>query len=338
MFVSDLRHFLEVDDDSPAPARRMAAQVGAIVKAATAIEAGQAWVSGIACTRRPGRRPCPGRIGLRRSEAPASIRWECVACGDAGVIHGWEDSYADLRSPTAPLGPEPIRVIVSFEVADLLRSVLFFDIDVERLVYGGRARVDGVEIEGDIDVFGDLLDAVAAEANHEQNTRRRKHIDALFPALADALSAPQPDTAPATPPDRSTQIRPATTRDLEAVLRLWQEADAEATHTDNLDSLNGLLDNDPSALLIAENAGVLVGSVIAAWNGWRGSIYRLVVAPSHRRQGLATTLLNAADQRLRSHGAMRRQAIVTETNPAALGFWTASGWERQAHRARFVKG
>jgi hypothetical protein len=270
MFVSDLRHFLEVDDDSPAPARRMAAHLGAIVKAATATEAGRAWVSGIACTRRPGRKPCPGRIGLRRSEAPASIRWECIACGDEGFIHGWEDSYADLRSPPASLGPEPIRITVSYEVTDLLRSVLFFDTDVERVVYGGRARVDGVEIEGDIDLFGDLLDAVAAEANHELNTRRGKHIDALFPALADALSAAQSDTAPAMPPDPSTQIRTATARDLEAVLRLWQEAEAEPTHTDNLDRLNGLLDCDPSALLMAEDAGVVVGSVIGAWDIWRG--------------------------------------------------------------------
>ncbi len=160
-------------------------------------------------------------------------------------------------------------MIVSYDVADLLRSVLFFDTDVERLVYGGRASVDGVEIEGAIDVFGDLLDAVTAEANHEQNTPRRKRIDALVSALTDALSAPHSDTAPVTSPDRSTQIRPATARDLESVLRLWQEADAEPTHTDNLDSLNGLLDSDPSALLIAEDGGVVVGSVIGAWDGWR---------------------------------------------------------------------
>jgi ribosomal protein S18 acetylase RimI-like enzyme len=191
---------------------------------------------------------------------------------------------------------------------------------------------------GDIDVFGELLDAVAAGANQEPNPRRRKHLDALFPALADALSAPQSDTVPATPSDRSAHIRPATVHDLEAVLRLWREADAEPTHTDNLDSLIGLLERDPSALLIAEDAGVVVGSVIGAWDGWRGSIYRLAVAPTHRRQGLATTLLGAAERRLRSAGAVRLHAIVAETSPAALGFWIASGWEGQAERARFVKG
>jgi hypothetical protein len=32
------------------------------------------------------------------------------------------------------------------------------------------------------------------------------------------------------------------------------------------------------------------------------------------------------------------QAIVVETEAMAMGFWQASGWERQVHRVRFVRG
>ncbi|GAC1534661.1 MAG: hypothetical protein NVS3B12_15740 [Acidimicrobiales bacterium] len=338
MFVSDLRHFLDIDDETLAPARRMAAQLGSIVKAATASEAGQSWVSGIACTRRPGRKPCPGRIGIRRSDVPPSIRWECVACGDEGVIHGWEGSYADLRSaPEAP-AVELITVIVSYQVADVLRSVLVFDAEVERLVYRGRARAGGVEMGGGIDVYGELLDAAAAEANFEQNPRRRKQLDAVVAALAVAFGAPPPDTEPVPPSRSAAQIGPAAVRDLEAVLRLWEAAGAEPTHTDDLDSLLRLLGRDPSALLIAQDAGAVVGSVIATWDGWRGSIYRLAVAPGHRGLGIATALLAAGEQRLRSVGAVRFQAVMDERSPVAVGFWTAADWVRQTERARFVKG
>lgn len=336
--MSDLRHFLDVDDDSPAPARRMAAQLGAIVKAATSREAGQSWVSGIACTRRPDRRPCPGRIGVHRSQVPTSVRWECIACGDEGLIHGWEGTYADLSSTTAVSDSELTRVVVSDEAADLLRTVLFVDAEVERLVYGGRLTSEGVEMDGDSELFDDLLDTLAAEANHEPNSRRRKQLDAVFSLLTDAVSTPPP-AREATPPSAcSVHIRSATVRDLEAVLELWQRAEAEPTHTDHLEGLMGLFDRDPAAVLIAEEAGCVVGSVIAAWDGWRGSIYRLAVAPAHRRQGVAGSLLAAAEQRLRSVGAVRLQAIVVDTSPGALGFWEASGWERQTNRARFVKG
>jgi ribosomal protein S18 acetylase RimI-like enzyme len=133
-------------------------------------------------------------------------------------------------------------------------------------------------------------------------------------------------------------IRDGQPADVESVLLLW--AHAEPSHTDNAESLGALIDHDPSALIVAEDADArtLVGSVIAAWDGWRGSIYRLVVAPSHRRLGVGSRLVHEAESRLSAAGAVRLQAIVVETDPVAKGFWQASRWEQQAHRLRFVKG
>jgi hypothetical protein len=54
MFVSDLRHFLDMPDDTPGPARKMAEHLGNLVRAATATEAGAAWVSALPCRRPPG--------------------------------------------------------------------------------------------------------------------------------------------------------------------------------------------------------------------------------------------------------------------------------------------
>jgi ribosomal protein S18 acetylase RimI-like enzyme len=96
--------------------------------------------------------------------------------------------------------------------------------------------------------------------------------------------------------------------------------------------------HDPSALIVAEADGTIVGSVIAAWDGWRGSVYRLVVAPSHRRRGLGRQLLGEAEARLEAVGAVRLQAIVVEDEPMAMGFWRDSGWGRQSNRVRFVRG
>jgi hypothetical protein len=52
MFVSDLRHFLDLPDDSPGPARKMVKQHGNVVRAATAAEAG---LDVTKLRRRPGR-------------------------------------------------------------------------------------------------------------------------------------------------------------------------------------------------------------------------------------------------------------------------------------------
>ncbi len=133
-------------------------------------------------------------------------------------------------------------------------------------------------------------------------------------------------------------IRPARFSDIEAVLGLWVASDALPSHTDNAQSLSALIRHDPPALLVADDDGVVVGSVIAGWDGWRGSIYRLVVARSHRHMGLGRRLVLEAETRLSERGAVRLQATVVRTESGAMEFWQGSGWEHQAEATRFVKG
>jgi ribosomal protein S18 acetylase RimI-like enzyme len=149
-------------------------------------------------------------------------------------------------------------------------------------------------------------------------------------------------------------FRLVTVAEASAVVALWREAEAEPTHTDDEASVRRLIERDPAALIVAVDAahtahtaqaapgvtadGRLVGSVIAGWDGWRGSIYRLAVVPSHRRRGLGGQLVRLAEERLAEAGAMRCQAIVVESDPQAVAFWQTSGWERQSERLRFVRG
>ncbi len=132
-------------------------------------------------------------------------------------------------------------------------------------------------------------------------------------------------------------IRSADVRDIAGVLALWVAAGSVPTVSDSPAGLARLLATDAQALLVAEIEGVLAGSLIAAWDGWRGSFYRLAVAPHHRREGLATELLKEGERRLFERGAIRLTAIVADDEKSAMAFWRAAGYERQQHRARFVR-
>lgn len=133
-------------------------------------------------------------------------------------------------------------------------------------------------------------------------------------------------------------IRIAQARDIAGVLALWQLARVHPGHTDDVQSLQRLVRHDAGALLVATADGLIVGSVIAAWDGWRGTIYRLAVLPAWRRQGLGRRLIAAAEKRLADIGAVRIQAIVVEADAHAAGFWRASGWEERAGQHRFTRG
>ena len=192
MFVSDLRDFLDLPDDVPGPARRMAERLTLIVRAATAGDAGTEWVTALTCDRRPGRRPCAGHLAVLRTDVPPSIAWGCTSCGDEGVISGWEGSPYDLRSRRQCARSADVRrVVIPAAAAATLRELQLLDSDTERLVFRAQASEVGIVLVGDDDDLEDLTGYVAAEANHEHDRRRQRQLDDAFKIITGAIDVPR---------------------------------------------------------------------------------------------------------------------------------------------------
>src|SRR5438309_6978593 len=136
------------------------------------------------------------------------------------------------------------------------------------------------------------------------------------------------------------EIRPCRLEECADVLALWQRADAIPSPTDSLEELTRLVRAHTDYLLVAVEDGAVVGSVIGGWDGWRGNIYRLAVAPEARRHGLARRLVDEAVRVLRARGARRFSALVERHEAHAVGFWdslTDRGWRRDERMLRYIK-
>lgn len=114
------------------------------------------------------------------------IHWQCPACGDDGVITDWMGTLFDLRS-TTDAAESGDQVVVSAEVAAVLRTVLLLDVELERVVYSARLAGDSIIVEGSADELEALADAVAAEANHETGRARQRRLDDALDALGSAF-------------------------------------------------------------------------------------------------------------------------------------------------------
>jgi len=115
--------------------------------------------------------------------------------------------------------------------------------------------------------------------------------------------------------------------DVAAVLDLWErERSGHASTADRRDDVERLVDEPPAALLVAERDGEIVGALIAAWDGWRGNMYRLAVRADSRRQGIGLALTRAGEDYLRGCGARRITALVAFEDEAAGGFWERAGY------------
>lgn len=132
-------------------------------------------------------------------------------------------------------------------------------------------------------------------------------------------------------------IREARADDADAVLALWRAADAVESVTDDPRSIEVLLRTPTARLFLATDGDAIVGTIVAGFDGWRGSVYRLAVLPSHRRRGIALALVREAERFLTEAGARKLCAMVMRHHDHALAFWEAAGYDEDARLKRYVK-
>jgi ribosomal protein S18 acetylase RimI-like enzyme len=122
------------------------------------------------------------------------------------------------------------------------------------------------------------------------------------------------------------------------VLALWETSRTPHSSTpDTAAGLELLFAADPGSLLLAEAGGEPVGTLIAAWDGWRGNMYRLAVRADWRRRGVGTALVRAGEERLRACGAKRITALVVTEDEVAGGLWTSVGFAFDTAVGRYVR-
>jgi ribosomal protein S18 acetylase RimI-like enzyme len=83
----------------------------------------------------------------------------------------------------------------------------------------------------------------------------------------------------------------------------------------------------PELLLVGVVGAALIGAVMAGFDGVRGWIHHLAVAPEWRRRGFATQLVRAAESGLRELGCPKVNLQVRATNTEVIAFYRRLGYQ-----------
>lgn len=128
-----------------------------------------------------------------------------------------------------------------------------------------------------------------------------------------------------------TSLRAAAANDADAVIAIWHACDLTRPWNDPRADFERALDHSASTIIVAERNDRIVGTAMTGFDGHRGWIYYLSVAPDQRGEGIARQLLDHACDWLKLRGCPKVELMLREENPAA-GLYEHLDWELQPVR------
>jgi|SRR5688500_15054729 ribosomal protein S18 acetylase RimI-like enzyme len=121
-------------------------------------------------------------------------------------------------------------------------------------------------------------------------------------------------------------IRPFQPTDEETVVALWRACGLSRPLNDPHKDIARKMRVRPDMFLVAVVDGAVVGSVMAGYEGHRGWLNYVAVAPAHRHRGTGRALVDEAIRLLREAGCPKVNLQVFSGNHAAMEFYRSIGF------------
>jgi ribosomal protein S18 acetylase RimI-like enzyme len=120
------------------------------------------------------------------------------------------------------------------------------------------------------------------------------------------------------------EIRAFRASDQAEVIALWERCGLVRSWNDPVLDIQRKLAVQPELFLVARD-GVhsLIGSAMAGYDGHRGAVYYLAVAPERQKQGIGRALMTAVEERLIVLGCPKLNILIRASNLQVQGFYSS---------------
>ena len=123
------------------------------------------------------------------------------------------------------------------------------------------------------------------------------------------------------------RIRPYAESDEAQVLALWEAAGLLVNPlNDPRRDIRFCRESGHGEVLVGEDDGAVVASVMVGHDGHRGWIYYLATAPERRGAGVARRIMAAAEGWLKERGVPKVELIVRDSNARVISFYQRLGY------------
>ena len=128
----------------------------------------------------------------------------------------------------------------------------------------------------------------------------------------------------------TASVRPFADDDEDAVVALWAAAGLTRPWNDPHRDIARKKQVQRELFLVAEDGGAVVGTAMAGYDGHRGWVFYLAVAPERQGGGLGRTLMTAAESRLLALGCPKVIVQIRSGNEAVAAFYDRLGYAADA--------
>ena len=122
------------------------------------------------------------------------------------------------------------------------------------------------------------------------------------------------------------EIRPFKSDDEESVIALWRRCDLIRPWNDPARDIERKLRVRPEWFLVGVLDGEIVATVMAGYEGHRGWLNYLAVAPEFQRRGFARAIVAEAEQLLRQAGCPKINLQIRSSNHGVIEFYRRLGY------------
>lgn len=122
-------------------------------------------------------------------------------------------------------------------------------------------------------------------------------------------------------------IRPFNPADAGSIIDLWKKCDLVKPENDPWRDIERKMRVDPELLLVGEEDGRVIATVMAGFEGHRGWINYAAVHPEYRKKGYGKRMMEAAEDALKKLNCPKINLHVRSNNEEALGFYQAIGYQ-----------
>lgn len=122
-------------------------------------------------------------------------------------------------------------------------------------------------------------------------------------------------------------IRPFRSEDTTDVVEIWETAGLVRPWNDPFEDISRKQEMNDGLFLVAEEDGTVVGSVMAGYDGHRGWIYYLAVAPHLQGTGIGQALMAEAERLLVGRGCPKVNLQIRTGNEDVLAFYRHLGYQ-----------